>query len=764
MIQKKQLIINFMDIELITHPPLQLSMSKEIDNNWLKLKNPKIICLVSDIENMSLKKMTHLANVTVDDLSNPINSRVDKKNKNHNKSIDPLESKKNKVKKKPRAKIHINDDDDNIETSSLSFSKSHSNLALSLMRPVNPTKKNTLVKRSIANVNSQKKHLKSAKPEKKSLVVKPAKVVINGPISVEELSEMLTIPAPEIIKTLFLKGIPVTINQIVDAKLAQSVGEEYGIVIEKELNDSLAQHEAKIVEINQDTSLLNKRAPIVTVLGHVDHGKTTLLDTIRNTQNSTVEDGGITQTIMAYEVNVDHTEVNSKIVFLDTPGHQAFTSMRLRGMQVTDLAVVVVAADDGLQPQSIETIEYLQKYKVPFIVAINKIDKDSADIQGLKRKLAGVGISENIGEESISIVEVSALEKKNINKLLTEILTLAHKQLLIANRDAQGIGTILDAYLDKRQGPIANILVQDGSVKVGDFISSENFVAKIRSIVGQDSKSYNIIGPASVVKISGFSEVPKSGSLFKVIDDSKNVKKQLLEKYKNKDRMNRSYQKMNTRVTFDSSHNKKSNKLQKNINIILKTDSEGSIEALLNAFESIPQEKVQLNIVSLGVGEISSSDIDLAAVSQSILIGFNSHLTAKTQLLADKANITHANFKIIYNLMDFIEKAMLEFVAVDYKENIIGQAVVETVFSVSKGNVAGCIVKSGKLKRGSYIRVTRNSDLIYKGELSSLKRIKEDVDEVNAGNECGVSCNQFDIWQKKDEIEAYELIEIEKTL
>ena len=299
---------------------------------------------------------------------------------------------------------------------------------------------------------------------------------------------------------------------------------------------------------------------------------------------------------------------------------------------------------------------------------------------------------------------------------------------------------------------------------MGDFISDENFVVKIRSIVGQNFQQHNSIGPASVVKISGFSEVPKSGSLFRVVDDSKNLKKQLLDTHKNKDRVTRSYQKMSKRVTFDSSHNTKSNKLQKNINIILKTDSEGSIEALLNSFKSIPQEKVQLNIVSLGVGEISSSDINLAAVSQSILIGFNSHLTSKTKLLADKVNIIHASFKVIYNLMDFIEKAMLELVEVDYQEDIIGQAIVETVFSVSKGNVAGCIVQSGKLKRGSHIRVKRNDDLIYKGELSSLKRIKENVDEVNSGNECGVSCSQFDIWQRKDKIEAYELIEIEKTL
>nr|YP_009628672.1 translation initiation factor 2 [Acrochaetium secundatum]QBX88455.1 translation initiation factor 2 [Acrochaetium secundatum] len=764
MIQQKQSITNFTDKNLIISPILQLSMGKEINSNWLKLKNPKIIYLVSEAENIGRDKITNLSSVTVDDLSNPINNRADKKNKNHNKLIDPLESKKNKIKKKTRAKIHINDDEDNIETSSLSFSGSNSTLAFSLMRPLNPLKKHTTVKRSTHHITNPTKQVKEAKPDKKLLMVRPTKVVISGPVSIEELAGMLLIPAPEIIKTLFLKGIPVTINQIVDTKLAQAVGEDYGIMVKEELKQSIVQHECKQLNINTNIPIAAKRNPIVTVLGHVDHGKTTLLNTIRDTQSNTIEDGGITQAIMAYEVNVGYTGVNRKIIFLDTPGHEAFTSMRLRGMQVTDLAVLVVAADDDLQPQSIEAIEYLQKYQVPFIVAINKIDKESSDIPGLKRKLSEIGIAENMGQKSITIIEVSALENKNIDKLLIEILLLADQESLIANIDAKGKGTILDAYLDKRQGPIAHILVQDGSVKVGDVIFNDNFVAKIRSIIGQNSQQHNVIGPASVVKISGFSEVPRSGSLFRVVDNHKNFKKQLLDTYQNKDRIARSYQQMSTRVTFDSSHNKKSNKLQKNINIILKTDSEGSIEALLNSFASIPQEKVQLNIVSLGVGQISPSDINLAAVSQSILIGFNSHLTAKTKLLVDKVNIIHASFKVIYNLIDFIEKAMLELVEVDYQENIIGQAIVETVFVVSKGNVAGCIVQSGKLKRDSHIRVKRNNDLIYQGKLSSLKRIKENVDEVNLGNECGVSCNTFDIWQKKDEIEAYELIEIEKTL
>lgn len=636
---------------------------------------------------------------------------------------------------------------------------------MSLIRPVNISPSNISGKKQGIKIQTDKKTVyEKSQIEKKSFKLKPMQVSITGPISIQELSNLLVIPAPEIIKSLFLKGISVTVNQIVDTKLAKVVGEDYGVVVKEDFYDNMDNYKHHLIEHGGNTNTLNKRSPIVTVLGHVDHGKTTLLDTIRKVSESTFEEGGITQTIMAHEVYVDNPKSNNKIIFLDTPGHKAFTTMRARGMQVTDLAVIVVAADDGLKPQSIEMIDYLQKNQIPLIIAINKIDKDGANILKIRKELEEINILESIEEHSVSIVEVSALQNRNIDNLIQAILALAEKKSLLANPNVRGVGTILDSYLDKNQGPIANILVQDGSIKVGDVITTEDSIAKIRSILDKSLHKCSIIGPSCVVQISGFSQVPKSGSLFKVVDNEKNLKKLFSVKNKHKTRILKSHQKMNTRVTLDSFHENLSKPTQKNVNIILKTDSEGSIEAILNAFESIPQEKVQLNIVSLGVGEITSSDIELALISKSILIGFNSHLNAKIQLLANKANIVHSSFKVIYNLIDFIEQAMLEFVDVDYREDIIGQATVETVFSVSRGNVAGCIVKSGKFKRGSYIKVTRSNDLIYKGELSSLKRVKEDVEEVNAGSECGILCKKFDMWQTRDKLEAYELIEIAKTL
>jgi translation initiation factor IF-2 len=773
MIKAKPSIQRSIGQKSILSPTQQLSIQKNTDSNWLKLKNPKIIYIGEDIDLLSLNKISNIADVSVDEINGPSFGRGEKKNKSHNKLIDPLESKKNKIKskKKVRTKIHINDEDDNLETPYSTLSSSDRNLALSLMRPTRPAKKNihsNINKRIPASGNTQVKITRDKNDRYKShkdlVVVKPTQVILSSPISIDKLSRVLAVPAPEIIKSLFLKGISVTINQIVDSKIAQAVAEDYGISIEEDVQQDRFNQKSNAPKYDSSPTLLPQRSPIVTILGHVDHGKTTLLHTIRQTQHNTIEAGGITQSIMAYEVQVEHNENTCKIIFLDTPGHQAFSSMRARGMQVTDVAVIVVAADDELQSQSIETIQYLQKYQVPFIVAINKIDKESVDVASLKRSFKSLGIIDKNNGGNTYIIEVSALQKQNIDQLLKTILYVASQQTLLANPLSSGSGTILDSYLDKKQGPVANILVQDGTVKVGDFISNETMFAKVRSMVGQDFQKYEKAGPSSVVKVSGLSSIPRSGSLFNVINNSKTLKKQLSEQQKNKDKAIKSYTTMHTRISFDTINNSKDKALQKQVNIILKTDSEGTIEALISAFENIPQEKVQLNLVSLGVGDITSSDIALASVSNSILIGFNNKISSKTQILATKANIIIAEFKIIYDLIEFIEKVMLEFVEVDYAENIIGQAIVETVFAVSKGNVAGCIVTYGKLKRGCYLRVKRSTELMYNGKLNSLKRVKDDVEEVNSGNECGVLCQKFDLWQKKDEIEAYELIEIIKTL
>ena len=755
----------------------QLSTFKESEKNWLRLKNPQLIYTEQSRASNNKNSINQFQDVLANDVESIVINRADKKNRNHTKQVDILDSRKNKLKskKKLRTKIHINDDDDNLATSYSSLTKEDRSLELSLMRPAKPLKKNVGIKTK-TNISSKttKKNILQSKGNKNNNIsslnrsekVKPAVISLPDTISIEDLANILIIPAAEIIKLLFLKGISVTINQVVDEKIATLVAENYGINIEK---NSELPAESKILNesisiTDNDSKFKEFRAPIVTILGHVDHGKTTLLNAICNTDTSISEAGGITQAIVAYEVLKSTSDRYQKIIFLDTPGHEAFSDMRIRGTQVTDVGILVVAADDGLKPQTIEAIKYLQNYNLPFLIAINKVDKKEVDISKVKEELAKYSIiSEELGGNT-PIIEVSALKHINIDKILSTIITLADQQVLKANSQDPASGTILDAYLDKKKGPIANILVQNGTLHKGDYVLIGDAIAKVRAIVNRQTVQIEKAEPSSVVEVWGFTFIPSAGSVFQVITDEKLAKKKLTELHKNKDNNYKINNKLNTRITFDSSSNFKNNISSKTINIILKTDTEGTINAIIKAFSSIPQEKVQINIVSLGVGEVTESDIKLAAISQSILLSFNSIISLQSELLATKSHIKMADFNIIYNLIEYVEQLMLQLVDIDYDEKIIGNAVVETVFAVSKGNVAGCMVTSGKLKHNSYIRIKNNNELIYCGKLTSLKRIKEDVDEVTAGNECGVLCDSFDTWHKQYTIEAYEMVALDKTL
>nr|YP_009294226.1 translation initiation factor 2 [Palmaria palmata]AOM67666.1 translation initiation factor 2 [Palmaria palmata] len=741
-----------------THP-------NNIDKSWLQLQHPKIVYIDKAKVSSSVSTLSSpndITDVGTEELSLMLN-RTDKKNKNYSKLTDTLDYKKNKIKlkKKVRAKIHINDDDESIggNPDQSNQSKVNQSLVLSLMRPANKLK-------TISNSGriSYKKNSLVTKHNKKKENIplslsKTTQVILTDPISVENLSIILNIPPAEIIKFLFMKGISVTINQVVDIKLAKSIADEYGVIVENKENSRiiLKKDESENFE-NQE--LFSKRAPIVAVFGHVDHGKTTLLDTIRSSQTAELESGGITQKIEAYQINVNQ----NKIIFLDTPGHEAFASTRLLGVQVTDIGVLVVAADDGLQPQSVEAITYLKDSGIPFVVALNKIDKPESNIESIKEALAGFEITPSESGGNTPIIAISALKNINIDLLLTNITNIADSSILQANPKSLASGTILNGYLDKQKGPVAHIIVQNGTLGRGDYITNSNCISKIRSITGQDIEDINSAGPSSIATISGLSSIPHSGTTFKVLENTKNTRKQLAEFQKSKSlNSNQGHQKLNTRITLETPLQNKNTK-NKKVNIVLKTDSDGTIEAIIQSFSNIPQEKVQLNIVSIGVGEVNASDINLASVSNSLILSFNTNIPSKISSLALKMNVIIENFKVIYDLIEYVEKEMLKFVDIDYREQTIGCGIVESVFIVSKGNVAGSIVTEGKLKRNSYIRVHRNDELIYKGKLSSLKRVKEDVEEVSVGNECGVLCNNFDKWQKQDIISSYELIEKTKTL
>jgi len=742
-----------------THP-------NNIDKSWLQLQHPKIVYMDKAKVSSSISKLSSpndITDVGTEELGLILN-RTDKKNKNYSKLTDALEYKKNKIKlkKKVRAKIHINDDDESMggDSDQSNQSKVNQSLALSLMRPANQLKKISNPGRISYKKNSiVTKHSKKKETIPSLSSSETTQVILTDPISIENLSSTLSIPPAEIIKFLFMKGISVTVNQVVDIKLAKSIADEYGVTVEDKEHPKVLLRKNES-ETSKSQELLSKRAPIVTVFGHVDHGKTTLLDTIRSSQTAALESGGITQKIEAYQVNVNQ----SKIIFLDTPGHEAFASTRLLGVQVTDIGVLVVAADDGLQPQSVEAITYLKDSGIPFVVALNKVDKPESNIDSIKEALAGFEITAAESGGNTPIIAISALKNINIDLLLTTITDIADSNQLQANPNSLASGTILNGYLDKQKGPVAHIIVQNGTLGIGDYITNSNCISKIRSISGQGLEYVNNVGPSSIATISGLSSIPQSGTTFKVLENTKNARKQLAEFQKSKSlNSNQGHQKLNTRITLKAPLQNKNTK-NKKVNIVLKTDSDGTIEAIIQSFSNIPQEKVQLNIVSISVGEVNASDVNLASVSNSLMLSFNTNIPSKMSSLALKMNVIIEDFKVIYDLIEYVEKEMLKFVDIDYREQTIGSGVVESVFVVSKGNVAGSIVTEGKLKRNSYIRVHRNDELMHEGRLSSLKRVKEDVEEVSVGNECGVLCNNFDKWQKQDIISSYELIEKAKTL
>nr|YP_009313508.1 Translation initiation factor 2 [Galaxaura rugosa]SCW21762.1 Translation initiation factor 2 [Galaxaura rugosa] len=723
-----------------------------IQNNQVKL--PQTVTNVSSLNNMK---------VIVEEVANVISIRSEKKNKNYPKTIDLLDSKKNKVKnrKKLRAQISINEEDE-LVTQYSQLSAQDSNLPLSQVRGSKKHifKQNSNLKQKLKNLENSNAIISDATNEK---IQKPNKILVDSPVSIQELAEMLLIPPAEIIKSLFLQGISITMNDVIDIEMIKSVAETYGVEVILGKASIMTSYKQKIVNNNPNEQNLQNRDPIISIFGHVDHGKTTLLETIRKTKKAQVESGGITQAIVAYKVPVKFDSFTN-IICLDTPGHEAFSDMRIRGVQVTDIAILVVAADDGLQSQTIESINHLKKNLVPFIVTINKIDSKGANISKIRSELASLDIVDQEYGGTIPIIEISALLKLNIEKLLKAIEVMALKLNLIADYTAPGSGTVLDAFLDKQQGPIANLLVQNGQVRVGDYIKIDNMISKIRSIADPIDNKLTIGEPSSIIRISGLDAIPIAGKVFYIINNQKEAKRQYIEKHKNKDKNLRNYKKLNTNIIFETSGLSNRKTAEKIINIILKTDSDGTINAILNTFNSIPQQKIQLNIVSAGVGEITINDVDLAIISKSVIVGFNNIIGTSSQQMAVKNNIIIKNFSVIYDLVDYIKQVMLDLVDIEYNENIIGYAIVKDVFSLSKGSVAGCYVNQGKLKRKSYIRVKRNQELIYNGQLTSLKRIKENVEEVNVNNECGVLCNDFNLWEKEDIIEAYELVPMEKTL
>lgn len=603
-----------------------------------------------------------------------------------------------------------------------------------------------------------RKRRKAVKPRKEEETkhIPPRAVLtevsIPEAVTVKELAEILKKTSGEVMKKLITYGIMATINQIIDFDTASMVAEEYGIKAEKMV--VVSEEDILFDDSDDRPEDLMPRPPIVVVMGHVDHGKTSLLDAIRKTNVTEQETGGITQHIGAYMAKIN----NRYITFLDTPGHEAFTAMRARGAKVTDIAVLVVAADDGVMPQTIEAINHAKAANVSIIVAINKIDKPGANPDKIKQDLTEYGlVSEEWGGDTI-FVPVSAKQMQNIDTLLEMILLVADVLELKANPNRQAKGTVIEAKLDKARGPIATVLVQRGTLKVGDSIVTGTTLGRIRAMTDDKGIKVDSAGPSTPVEILGLPEVPEAGEIFYAVTDEK-VARHLAEKRKLRHREEQL--KSDARVSLDALFNQIKEGKVKDLNIIVKADVQGSVEALKQSLEKLSNDEVRVRIVHGGVGAVTESDVKLAEVSNAIIIGFNVRPAVNVMGIAENAGVDIRFYRIIYEAIDDIEAAMKGLLEPKFKEVTLGHAEVRQTFKVpSVGIVGGCHVIDGRISRNSNVRVVRNGIVVHEGKLASLKRFKDDVKEVVEGFECGMGIEKFNDIKEGDVIESFEMQEI----
>ncbi len=686
-----------------------------------------------------------------------------------------LEALRSKNPQKQRQKVHIigeNDDSLTSETSGYSGEKI-SILSASLARPKKEKSEETKSQKSIKQFKKKKKETTRQRQKRRAMELKAAKeakqvrpemiIVPEDNLTVQELADKLSLESSEIIKSLFFKGITATVTQSLDLATIETVAEEFGVPV---LQDDIQEAAEKTVDMieSEDIDNLIRRPPVITVMGHVDHGKTSLLDSIRESRVASGEAGGITQHIGAYQVEFEHESQKKKLTFLDTPGHEAFTAMRARGTKVTDVAVLVVAADDGCRPQTLEAISHARAAKVPIVVAINKIDKEGASPDRVKQELSEKDlIAEDWGGDTV-MVPVSAIKKQNIDKLLEMILLVSEVEDLQANPDRFAKGTVIEAHLDKAKGPVATLLVQNGTLKSGDVLAAGSVLGKIRAMVDEHGNRIKEAGPSFPVEALGFSEVPTAGDEFEVYPDEKTGRAIIGERATDARATKLAQQMASRRVSLSSLSTQANDGELKELNLILKADVQGSVEAILGSLEQLPKNEVQVRVLLSAPGEITETDIDLAAASGSVIIGFNTSLASGAKRAADANDVDIREYEVIYKLLEDIQLAMEGLLEPDLVEESLGQAEVRATFAVGKGAIAGCYIQSGKLQRNCSLRVIRSEKVIFEGNLDSLKRAKDDVKEVNTGFECGVGCDKFSSWIEGDVIEAFKFVTKKRTL
>ena len=572
-------------------------------------------------------------------------------------------------------------------------------------------------------------------------------------MTIRELAEKMKMQPSVIVKKLFLEGVMVTVNHEIDFEKAQEIALDYDIIAEQE--EKVDVIEELLKEEEEDAATLVSRPPVVCVMGHVDHGKTSLLDCIRKTHVTDREAGGITQHIGAYMVSVD----GEKITFLDTPGHEAFTAMRMRGANATDIAILVVAADDGVMPQTVEAINHAKAAGVEIIVAINKIDKPSANIERVKQELSEYElIPEDWGGSTI-FVPVSAHTGEGIDNLLEMILLTAEVAELKANPNRRARGLVIEAELDKGKGPVATILVQKGTLRVGDFIAAGACSGKVRAMIDDKGRKVKEAGPSTPVEILGLSDVPNAGEILVVTENDKEAKN-FAATFVSENK-NRLLEETKAKMSLDDLFSQIQAGNLKELPLIVKADVQGSVEAVKQSLVKLSNEEVVVKVIHGGVGAINESDVTLASASNAIIIGFNVRPDATAKSVAEQEGVDLRLYRVIYQAIEDVEAAMKGMLDPVFEEKVIGHAEVRQIFKASGvGNIAGSYVLDGIFQRNCKVRISREGEQIFEGELASLKRFKDDVKEVKAGYECGLVFEDFNDIKEEDRVEAYIMVEV----
>ena len=720
-----------------------------------ELKNKEFLEILK--KDIGVSVTSHLSNLDEDQVKK-IDDYFAKMNMLKVETVEPVKMYKEKKEEKPIRKII--DEEDEVEEGQKNNKKS---------KIQQKTKKNNNITFD-EDGNSHKNKSKKKKGRRTDFVLKTVEatpdvveedgikiIKFRGELTLGDFAEKLGVNSGEIIKKLFLKGQMLTINSPITLEMAEELAGEYDALVEEEQEVELDFGEKFALEIEDREADLKERPPVITIMGHVDHGKTSLLDAIRTTNVVEGEAGGITQKIGAYQVVKD----GKRITFIDTPGHEAFTDMRARGAQVTDIAILVVAADDGVMPQTVEAISHAKVAKVPIIVAVNKIDKPEANPMKVKQELMEHGIVSVEWGGDVEFVEVSAKKKINLDGLLDTILITSEILELKGNVRKRAKGVVLESRLDPKIGPIADILVQEGTLKIGDVIVAGEVQGKVKALLNDKGERVENAIVSQPVEVIGFNNVPDAGDTMYVIQNEQHAKR-IVEEVRKERKIQETTKKT---ISLESLSDQLKHEDLKELNLILRADSKGSVDALRDSLLKLSNDEVAVNIIQAASGAITESDIKLAEAAGAIIIGFNVRPTTKALKEAEASKVEIRTSGIIYHIIEDIEKALAGMLDPEFKEEYQGRIEIKKVFKVSKvGNIAGCVVIDGKVKNDSNIRILRDNVVIYEGKLASLKRFKDDAKEVVAGQECGLGVENFNDIKEGDVVEAFEMVEIKRTL